>query len=63
MRLFHQEDRASLDQSGAYDEVPPVHCQMVGRELVGVVGIIEKGFADAVGIEYERLKGLLNKHL
>ena len=37
--------------------------QMVGRELVGVVGIIEKGFADAVGIEYERLKGLLKKHL
>ena len=37
--------------------------QMVGRELVGVVGIIEKGFANAVGIEYERLKGLLNKHL
>jgi len=37
--------------------------QMVGRELVGVVGILEKGFADAVGIEAERLKGLLNKHL
>jgi predicted RNA-binding protein YlxR (DUF448 family) len=37
--------------------------QMVGRELVGVVGIIEKGFADAVGNEVERLKGLLNKHL
>jgi len=37
--------------------------QMVGRELVGVVGILEKGFADAVGTEVERLKGLLNKHL
>jgi predicted RNA-binding protein YlxR (DUF448 family) len=37
--------------------------QMVGRELVGVVGILEKGFADAVGNEVERLKGLLNKHL
>jgi predicted RNA-binding protein YlxR (DUF448 family) len=37
--------------------------QMVGRELVGVVGIIEKGFANAVGNEAERLKGLLNKHL
>ena len=36
--------------------------QMVGRELVGVIGIIEKGFANAVGIEYARLKGLLNKH-
>ena len=36
--------------------------QMVGRELVGVLGIIEKGFANAVGIEYERLKGLLNQH-
>jgi predicted RNA-binding protein YlxR (DUF448 family) len=37
--------------------------QMVGRELVGVVGIIEKGFADAVGNEADRLKALLNKHL
>jgi uncharacterized protein len=37
--------------------------QMVGRELVGVVGILEKGFADAVGNEAERLKGLLKKHL
>jgi len=37
--------------------------RMVGRELVGVVGIVEKGFADAVGIESERLKGLLNRHL
>jgi hypothetical protein len=37
--------------------------QMVGRELIGVIGILEKGFADAVGNEVERLKGLLNKHL
>lgn len=37
--------------------------QMVGRELVGVVGILDKGFSDAVWNESERLKGLLNKHL
>jgi len=37
--------------------------QMVGRELVGVVGILDKGFSDAVWSESERLKGLLNKHL
>jgi len=37
--------------------------RMVGREMVGVAGILEKGFADAVGNEMERLKGLLNKHL
>lgn len=36
--------------------------QMMGRELVGVVGILEKGFADAVGSEVERLKGLRNTH-
>jgi len=37
--------------------------QMVGRELVGVVGILDKGFSDAVWNESERLKVLLNKHL
>ena len=37
--------------------------QMVGRELVGVVGILDKGFSDTVWSESERLKGLLNKHL
>jgi predicted RNA-binding protein YlxR (DUF448 family)/ribosomal protein L7Ae-like RNA K-turn-binding protein len=37
--------------------------QMVGRELVGVVGILDKGFSNAVWSESERLKGLLNKHL
>ena len=37
--------------------------QMVGRELVGVVAILDKGFSDAVWSESERLKGLLNKHL
>lgn len=37
--------------------------QMAGRELVGVVGILDKGFSDAVWSESERLKGLLNKHL
>jgi predicted RNA-binding protein YlxR (DUF448 family)/ribosomal protein L30E len=34
---------------------------MVGRELAGVAAIVEKGFADAVGMEAERLKVLL-KH-
>jgi predicted RNA-binding protein YlxR (DUF448 family) len=33
---------------------------MLGRELVGVVGIHEKGLADAVWKEVERLKGLIN---
>ena len=33
---------------------------MLGRELVGVVGIQEKGLADAVWKEAERLKGLIN---
>jgi uncharacterized protein len=37
--------------------------QMVGRELVGVVGILDKGFSDAVWNASERLKVLLNKHL
>ncbi|MEK6744609.1 MAG: DUF448 domain-containing protein [Nitrospirota bacterium] len=37
--------------------------QMVGRELVGVAGILDKGFSDTVWSESERLKGLLNKHL
>ncbi len=34
---------------------------IVGRELAGVAAIIEKGFADAVGKEAERLKGLLKQ--
>lgn len=33
---------------------------VIGREQVGVVGIIEKGFSDAIWREAERLKGLLN---
>lgn len=37
--------------------------QLLGRELVGVVAILEKGFADAAWSEVERLKGLRNKHL
>lgn len=37
--------------------------KMMGRELVGVIAVIEKGFAGAVWSEFERLKGLLNKHL
>ena len=34
---------------------------IVGRELAGVAAIVEKGFADAVGKEAERLKGLLKQ--
>jgi predicted RNA-binding protein YlxR (DUF448 family) len=34
---------------------------MLGRELVGVVGIQEKGLADAVWKEAVRLKGLINR--
>ena len=33
---------------------------LMNRELVGVAGIVEKGLADAVWREYERLKGLIN---
>lgn len=34
---------------------------LVGRETAGVAMIVEKGFADAVGSEVRRLKGLLNR--
>ncbi len=34
--------------------------KMLGRELVGVIGIEEKGFADAIWKETERLKSLIN---
>jgi predicted RNA-binding protein YlxR (DUF448 family) len=34
--------------------------KMLGRELVGVIGIQEKGLADVVWKEAERLKGLIN---
>ena len=34
--------------------------RMLGRELVGVVGIEERGFADAVRRESLRLKSLIN---
>jgi hypothetical protein len=37
--------------------------KLLGRELIGVVAILEKGFANAVWNELERLKGLRNKHL
>jgi predicted RNA-binding protein YlxR (DUF448 family) len=33
---------------------------LFGRELIGVVGILDKGFADAVWNETQRLKGLIN---
>ncbi len=36
--------------------------QMLGREEVGVVGIEDRGFADAVWKEAERLKSLINVH-
>jgi predicted RNA-binding protein YlxR (DUF448 family)/ribosomal protein L30E len=35
---------------------------MLGRDLVGIVGIHEKGFADALWREWQRLKGLINTH-
>ncbi len=35
---------------------------LVGRDLAGVAAITEKGFADAVWKEAERLKGLLKQH-
>lgn len=35
---------------------------MLGRELIGIIGIIEKGFATALWRECERLKGLINRH-
>jgi predicted RNA-binding protein YlxR (DUF448 family) len=34
--------------------------RVLGRELVGVIGIQDKGLADAVWKETERLKGLIN---
>ncbi|HEY6010948.1 MAG TPA: DUF448 domain-containing protein [Nitrospirota bacterium] len=34
--------------------------RLLNRELVGVIGIEENGFADAVWKEAERLKGLIN---
>ncbi len=34
---------------------------LVGRDLAGVAAIVEKGFADAVWKEAERLKGLLKR--
>jgi predicted RNA-binding protein YlxR (DUF448 family) len=36
--------------------------QMLGREEVGIVGIEDRGFADAVWKEAERLKSLINVH-
>lgn len=37
--------------------------RMTGRDLVGIAGIIDKGFADALGSELERLKGLIIQHV
>ena len=36
--------------------------RILNRELVGVIGIEDKGFADAVWKETERLKGLINSN-
>ena len=36
---------------------------LLGRELVGVIGIEDQGFAQAVWKEHERLKNLINEHL
>ena len=33
---------------------------LFGRELVGVVGILDKGLAEALWNETQRLKGLIN---
>lgn len=35
--------------------------KLINRELVGVIGIEDKGLADAIAQETERLKGLINK--
>jgi hypothetical protein len=35
---------------------------LLGRELVGVIGIEDEGFAQAVSKEAERLKNLINDH-
>jgi predicted RNA-binding protein YlxR (DUF448 family) len=37
--------------------------RMTGRDLVGIAGIIDKGFAGALGSELERLKGLIIQHV
>lgn len=36
--------------------------KLVGRELVGVIGIVDPGFAEALHRESKRLKGLINTH-
>lgn len=33
---------------------------LLNRELVGVLGVLEKGLADAIGSELQRLKNLIN---
>jgi uncharacterized protein len=48
--LHRQETLFTRDEFGA----------LLGRELVGVVGILEKGLADALWKETQRLKGLIN---
>lgn len=47
---LRQETLFTRDEFGA----------LFGRELVGVVGILDKGLADALGNETQRLKGLIN---
>jgi uncharacterized protein len=34
--------------------------RLTGRELVGVIGILDKGFAETLWYETQRLKGLIN---
>jgi ribosomal protein L7Ae-like RNA K-turn-binding protein len=36
--------------------------RLLSRELVGVVAFIDKGLADAVWNEWNRLKSLINEH-
>jgi hypothetical protein len=51
-------DAASLRQATIFtrDELG----RLLGRELVGVIGILDKGLADALWKETKRLKGLIN---
>jgi predicted RNA-binding protein YlxR (DUF448 family) len=51
-------DTASLRRTNLFtrDEMG----RLLGRELVGVIGIQDKGLADAIWKETERLRGLIN---
>ena len=57
-RLPRTADAASLRRTNLFtkDEMG----RMLGRDLVGVLGIQDKGLADAIWKEIERLKSLIN---